>query len=546
MPDLPAFRSPWDRRVVGRPWRFALGALVGLGGVAAITFALPETVTPVTIASGLLLLTVVLAMIVGDAVAAVVVLAAALTSFLYFFESPHESFTRRSFTDWAALGTIAAVGVVLLAATAILRRNARLARAERARLNVLLRVSSHFDANLDPDAALQQIAAAVVPEFADHCVLDLLTHDGTFRRIVAADLDPSTTSFAVHLERYAPSPERIEHPSWRVVRGGEPVLINGVDDKARVANAESGEHLEITRMLDRQSLMVVPIVADGRAMGALTLAQRKVSHRRFTRRDVPVARELGVRAGSALQNAFTHGRLRDAFVDVQRALLPRRIPLLPGVRLGTRYVPAGAASEVGGDWYAIVPMGGERIGLAVGDAVGSGPRATAAMARARFALLALAHQGAEPATVLTELNELLLAIRAEDVLTVVYGILDVVNRRWTEARAGHLPTILAAPDGTTRLLDTKPGVPLTVVADTKYEQHEHELGVGTRVVLYTDGLVERRGEVLDTGIERLRARVAEGDEDLDAAGAAITEALVGDVPEDDVALLIAELGSPVG
>jgi serine phosphatase RsbU (regulator of sigma subunit) len=331
-----------------------------------------------------------------------------------------------------------------------------------------------------------------------------------------------------------------------VIRDGQPVLINGVNDKERVANAESGEHLEITRMLDRQSLMVLPIVAAGRSIGALTLAQRKVSHRRFTRRDIPVARELGVRAGSALQNAFTHGRLRDAFVDVQRALLPRRIPLLAGVRLGTCYVPAGAASEVGGDWYAVVPMGGDRIGLAVGDAVGSGPRATAAMARARFALLALAHKGAAPSAVLTDLNELLMAIREDDVLTVVYGILDLARWRWTEARAGHLPTILRGPDGSTQLLDTKPGVPLAVVADAKYEQHDYDLAAGTRVVLYTDGLVERRGEVLDTGIERLRTRLAEEDADLDAAGAAITEALVGDVPGDDVAVLIAEVGgSPV-
>jgi phosphoserine phosphatase RsbU/P len=145
--------------------------------------------------------------------------------------------------------------------------------------------------------------------------------------------------------------------------------------------------------------------------------------------------------------------------------------------------------------------------------------------------------------VLTELNQLLFAVEASDILTVVYGILDLGQRRWTEARAGHMPTLLRPAGSDARVLDSKPGVPLGVLADAQYHQEEHEIGPGSMVVLYTDGLVERRGEVLDVGIERLRSRLSDVGSDLDAACAVITHELVGDVPEDDVALLIARVGA---
>jgi len=538
----PPERSPWDPRQPHPRRRFAFGTLVGLGAVAAIALGIPETTSQPSIPAGLMLLAVVLAVIVGGAASGWIVLAGSLGAFLYVFEAPHEMFSRHRFVDWAAIGTIAAVGAVLIVAMTALRRNARVARLERARLGVLLDVSSRFDANLDPDAALREIAASAVPSFADHCVIDLLNDDGSFRRIVAADLDPSTGRFAANLERYPPRADQDQqHPAVQVARTGEPVLVTAVEDSARIANTQAGEHLEIVRMLNRQSLLFVPIRANRRVLGTLTLAHRQVSGRRFTKHDIPVGVELGIRAGSALQNAFTHGRLRDAFVEVQRQLLPRRFPLIEGVQLGTRYVPAGAASEVGGDWYAIAPISDDRIGLAIGDAVGKGATATAAMARARFALLAFGHRGAEPAEVLAELNSLLFKIRATDMLTVVYGILDVPRGRWTEARAGHLPTLLRDPDGETQVLDSKPGVPLAVLPDAQYDQEDHDVPPGSEIILYTDGLVERRGETLDVGIDRLRARVRELDPDLDRACAAITEDLVGDVPADDVALLIAHL-----
>jgi Stage II sporulation protein E (SpoIIE)/GAF domain/Domain of unknown function (DUF4118) len=540
----PPGRSTWDERRPQPARRFVIGTVVGLGAVAAIALGVPETTSKPNIPAGLLILAVALAVIVGGAGSGSLVLAASLGSFLYVFESPHEQFARHHFLDWAAIATMAALGTFVIVAVTVLRRNARLARLERSRLGVLLDVSSRFDQNLDPDAALRETAAAAVPAFADHCVIDLLTADGRgFRRIVAADLDPSTTRFAANLERYPPTAEQRDHPSWRVVESGEPVLISSVSDQERIKASQAPEHLEITRMLDRQSLLYVPIIANGRAIGALTLAHRAASGRRFTKHDIPVGVELGIRAGNALQKAFAHGQLRDAFVEVQRQLLPRRFPLGGGLRLGTQYVPAGAASEVGGDWFAIVPISEERIGLAIGDAVGKGATATAAMARSRFALLALAHRGAEPSDVLSELNSLLFEIRATDMLTVVYGVLDLSRRCWTEARAGHLPTLVRDLDGETRVLESKPGVPLAVLPDAQYGQEDYELGPGSAVVLYTDGLVERRGEVLDVGIDRLRERVRELDTDLDQACAAITGDLVGDAPADDSALLIAQLAA---
>ncbi len=537
----PLERSPWDARARRSQRRFVIGLVVGLAAVAGIALLVPDTVAYSNIPAGLMLVAVFLAAMVGGALSGTIVLAASLAAFLYVFEAPHDMWSRHRFVDWAAIATMGVLGSVLIVAITALRRNARGARLERARLGVLLHVSSRFDANLDPDSALREIATAAVPEFADHCIIDLLNDDGGFRRIVAADLDPATTRFAANLERYAPAADHQEHPAWQVAHSGEPVLINSVNDEQRVRGTRAPEHLEIIRMLNRQSLLFVPIRTDGEVLGTLTLAQRATSGRRFTKHDIPIGVELGIRAGGALQNAFTHGRLRDAFVEVQRQLLPKWFPRFEGLQLGTCYVPAGAATEVGGDWYAIVPIGDGRVGLAIGDAVGKGAAATAAMARARFALLALAYRGAEPAEVLSDLNTLLFRIRVNEMLTVVYGILDIPARRWTEARAGHLPTVLRDADGQTTVLDSKPGVPLAVLEDARYNQEDHELAPGSTVVLYTDGLVERRGEQLDVGIDRLRDRVRDLGPEFDRACSAITQDLVGDIPADDIALMLAKL-----
>jgi serine phosphatase RsbU (regulator of sigma subunit) len=164
------------------------------------------------------------------------------------------------------------------------------------------------------------------------------------------------------------------------------------------------------------------------------------------------------------------------------------------------------------------------------------------MARVRYGLLALARQDIEPAALLASINDYLFAIGQDNFVTVTCGVLDTEHRLWTEARAGHPPTLVRSPGAGARFLDVgreAGGLPLGVVRDARYRTHVHELPDEATLLLYTDGLFERRYEDLTVGLERLR-RTFEGAviDDPVAACARLADDVAGPVAEDDVALVM--------
>jgi serine phosphatase RsbU (regulator of sigma subunit) len=192
---------------------------------------------------------------------------------------------------------------------------------------------------------------------------------------------------------------------------------------------------------------------------------------------------------------------------------------------------------VGGDWYAVLPLPGDRLGVAIGDVAGHGLDAVADMAAARFSLRALALTEPAPETVLARLNEVVHVFESNTMITAIYGVLDPAASEWTYATAGHCPAMLRDPEGNTRMLDERCDPPLGV-ADS-FRRHTARATSGSTLVLYTDGLVERRTETITVGLERLRRACDSGPANPEELCDYLLDAMLRDAtPTDDVAMVV--------
>jgi serine phosphatase RsbU (regulator of sigma subunit) len=221
---------------------------------------------------------------------------------------------------------------------------------------------------------------------------------------------------------------------------------------------------------------------------------------------------------------------------VQHAVLPKVVPTAPGTHIAARYVAASGAVAIGGDWYASVPLADGRLGIAIGDVAGHGIDAVTEMAHVRFSLRALAGLGGDPAEVLGTLGHLVRTFSPGTMVTALYGILDPASGAFECAVAGQCPPVVRDPDGHTRLLSLPPGPPLGFGIGYVTE-HEH-VPPGSTLVLYTDGLVERRGEHLDCGFNRLLCATSSGPSDPDALCDHLLASMHTDVHADDTAVMI--------
>ena len=232
-------------------------------------------------------------------------------------------------------------------------------------------------------------------------------------------------------------------------------------------------------------------------------------------------------------------RERGVAEKLQHSLLPDRLPDLPGVRFAARYCAGGVGAQVGGDWYDVLALPGGRVGLVMGDVVGHDLQAASEMGQLRNALRACAAEGADPEEVLQRLNRLCMGRDLGELATVLYAVLDPVTGTVRIASAGHYPPLLAS-GGTARYLEGPPCPPVGAVREARYTSSEHALPAGSRLLLYTDGLVERRTSSVDEGLGRLRDLVAGPlEEDIEGlCDQVLTGMLAGVAPDDDVALLV--------
>jgi serine phosphatase RsbU (regulator of sigma subunit)/anti-sigma regulatory factor (Ser/Thr protein kinase)/putative methionine-R-sulfoxide reductase with GAF domain len=313
----------------------------------------------------------------------------------------------------------------------------------------------------------------------------------------------------------------------RIAADRRPVFIPDVDH-ADILNP-------ILRQKGIRSLLGVPLLLDERVLGVLHVGS--LTPREFTDDDVSLLQVAAERAALAIDHAQAYEQ-RQVTEALQRALLPQELTAVPGVEIAARYLPAAAAAGLGGDWYDLFPLAGGRLGLAIGDVVGRGLPAAALMAQLRTALRAYAFEGHSPMQVVEHVNRLLDHIRPATMTTGAYLAIDPEAEALSIVSAGHPPPLVVRPDGSAGFLPVDGDVALGVSSVSRYREHEFPLPAGSTIVLYTDGVVEVRGEPLDAGLERLRRIGERGHDSVEALCDEVIAELVADGrPSDDVALL---------
>jgi serine phosphatase RsbU (regulator of sigma subunit)/anti-sigma regulatory factor (Ser/Thr protein kinase) len=412
----------------------------------------------------------------------------------------------------------------LSAALAALRRQRRELAAIAERVGKLQRITdvtlSHF--------SLEQL----LPEALER-IVDVVRSDAAAVLIAADDLALRASS-AVGLSgmERGLSLGAGEGLPGRVAQARQTIMTAATaeDDLISRAFAEQGA----------RSLLGVPLTVEDRMMGVLIVGAG--DGRELGRVDADLLRLAADRIALSIQRVQLYEREHLIAQTFQRSLLPERLPEIPGLSVAARYLPAGEAAKVGGDWYDVLELPGDSVGLVMGDVVSHGIRAASTMGQIRSAIRAYALDREPPGAILSKLNTVARGLDQRETATAVYLALDLAERTCCFASAGHPPPLVIDPAGSARFLEEGRSVPLGAYAGTRYWEAVVRLEPGSTIVLYTDGLVERRGSTLGQGLERLVSTASGHPAEPETLCDRLVDALVGDQrPPDDVALLAAHL-----
>ena len=406
----------------------------------------------------------------------------------------------------------------------LLRAQAARAEAERV-ADMMSGMGALVDAALARpglDEALSNLVAGVQEVLgADAATIFLADEEDELLRIGASSCGtpPATVEPIAFGDGYA----------GRSARSREPVFAQ-YPDPAELRDPGLRE-----REID--SLLAVPLLARGAVIGVLEVCASPP--RRFTADDLGMLRLAAERVALAISHARVYEREHQIAETLQRSLLPEELPRLPGLEVAADYRPAAAEAEVGGDWFDVIPIPGGAAGLVMGDVAGKGLAAASMVGRLRSALRAYALEGHDPDMVVGQLNRLVWTEAAESqMVTLLYVVVDPTEgvARWVNA--GHPPPLLVGDNGRPEFLEGGASVPLGVMPFPSYEEMSAAMEPGSRLVLYTDGLVEVPGAHIDEGMSRLAEQVRGAPEHPEA----LCDYLLGRlIPEggapDDVALL---------
>jgi PAS domain S-box-containing protein len=417
---------------------------------------------------------------------------------------------------------------------------ARLATRERrvqAQLDLLARAGDLVTVELSVDTRLRSFVSLAVPDFADVCMVHERRDEDSLALAHFAVADP-------HLvDRFDVVENRLDvvggpiRPVVQAFESGEPVLVSEIahETLATLDPSRAG----IARELGVRSLLCLPMVGDsGERLGVVAFIQAR-SGRRFDRSDLVLAQELVRRASFAIEHARRFEREQTTAETLQRSLLPAQLPRIGEVSFAARYHPGSEALRVGGDWYDVIPRADGRVLFAVGDVVGHGLRAASSTGRLRAAVQMSALDGHGAGVTLERLNRYLSSQPDAAMATVVVALLDPATGEMTFASAGHPPPLLLRAEGSAEFLTGGLGVPLHVAESVIYEEATTALEPDDVVVVYTDGLVERRDESLDVGLHRLLEVARPAPHDLEELADHLLDAMLPEPgPTDDVALLL--------
>ncbi|MFJ8750221.1 SpoIIE family protein phosphatase [Streptomyces sp. NPDC102441] len=430
----------------------------------------------------------------------------------------------------------------------------------RGRLKLLYDAGTEIGTALDVVRTCEELADFATKRFADYATVDLA--EGVLR-----GEEPTTVSATTDgLRRSAFSGPRDDtglHPLGSMIGflpttdlgagllRGEAVLDTDLPRRAgwQQQNPERAERIVESGF---HSLMAVPMRARGVVLGA-ALFWRAQTPEPFEEEDLSVAEELVARAAVSIDNARRYSREHNVAVTLQRSLLPQGLPDQSAIDAAYRYLPAqaglGGLGGVGGDWFDIIPLPGARVALVVGDVVGHGLHAAATMGRLRTAVHNFSTLDLPPDELLWHLDELVARIDQDESVegsegagvtgaTCIYAIYDPASGHCTMARAGHLQPVIISADGVAAFADVPGGPPLGL-GGMPFETLDLELPEDSRLVLYTDGLVEDRHRDIDEGLELLRDTLSgHPDRTPEETCQAVLRVLVPAKARDDIALLV--------
>ncbi|MFI8228702.1 SpoIIE family protein phosphatase [Streptomyces sp. NPDC085900] len=451
-----------------------------------------------------------------------------------------------------AVGTVLGVAAMVVDVTEQHRAGVE-AEAARRRLAVIADATTRIGTTLELERTARELAEVAVPELADVAAVDLLDAVVAGRRSILGPTEPAVIrALAVRADdepealRAADPPGQVarygpERLVTECVRTGRPVMLARVEEADLPRIARSAEAAEQLARAGVHSYLAVPLIARGEVLGALDL-KRTRNALPFTEDDLLLARELASRAAVQIDNARWYQNARDTALTLQRSLLPSHPPVTGGLEVASRYQPAGATSEVGGDWFDVIPLDGGKTALVVGDVMGSGITAAATMGRLRTATNTLASLDLDPARLLEHLDRI-----TEDldhsIATCVYAVHDPALRQCRIANAGHLPPVRLREGRPPELLELPTGAPLGV-GGVAFSTTTVDLGPGDRLVFYTDGLVETRQHPLDERLDALLSLLDGPDRPLEEVCDLLLRTLHQPDNPDDVALLIARVQHP--
>ncbi len=399
-------------------------------------------------------------------------------------------------------------------------------RGTAERLSRLLRVADVALAHLSPEDLLDELLIRV-REILEADTAAVLLLDHRTNDLVA--------TAAKGLEEEVEQGVRIPMGkgfAGRIAAERRPVVIRQVNHK-NVLNP-------ILRMKGVRSMVGVPLLVRGEVLGVLHVGT--LVPREFSEADVELLQLVAERAALALHvRLYEHERrVTEA---LQRTFLPETLPQIPGVRVSSRYLPASAVA-IGGDWYDVFVLPSGTVALAIGDVAGHGLEAASMMGRLRNALRAYAMEVPDPVEVVSRLDRLTGLLDVTKIVTLIFGLIDASLTEFRFVNAGHVPPLVVGADGQRFVGDGSSDPPLGAFSSNAFREQRATLDRDSYLMFYTDGLVERRGESLSQGLERLRQ--ASGSIRATPSGAEAIDVMIGALleepePADDVAILLLEL-----
>ena len=421
----------------------------------------------------------------------------------------------------------------------------RQAESAHDQLAMLAELTEALVATLDVEESLHRVARAVTPRLADWCLVSLFDATGGIRRIAAAHRDPGRAADVNRFAELVPSGLREGSILLAVQRTGDPLRAENADPDDMRERTSNGEIVDIATRLGYAAHLTVPVTAPVThlVLGTITLVNGP-DRPAFDDANERTAMDIGRRAGLSIDNSRLYRRQRHVAEVLQHSLLTE-LPTIDHVELYARYLPAEDGTAVGGDWYDAFAQPDGSVMLAVGDVAGHDIEAAATMGQLRNLVRGDAFgRDDEPGPLLDQLDR---AVRGLRVPAAATAVLARARRDGDDflvsfANAGHPPPLLLRPDGTVEIWWENPEPLLGLLPRAERKTHLRRVPAGSTLLLYTDGLVEDRGQLVDAGIARVEAALRDNAE---MPGEQLCSHLIASVGRraDDIALLLVKLAA---